>query len=380
MKTVVTDAAQLYEHDRRLDASYHASDGLKALRFIRQWAEHSEQSPEPTGNILRESRAAYITRRVDRLQDVCVPDGIFILGRFKRIFVDDPEHGVPYLTGGSIMQADPLMGAKFLSYRFTKNMDRLVLHKRMILVTCSGTIGNTVYVNANIEGAVGSPDLLRIVADPAKIPPGYLYAFLSSPLGKALIEQKTYGAVVPHIEAHHVTDLPIPRLGAVTEQRIHELIERAAALRVEAQVRIHHLVQQLNEEILGIPKRYCARWPHEWSYDVWVVYRNNNLRLDPFHYAGHAVEYRPYLKAGPRLSDMATIQLPGQFKRMYTGPQGVPYLSGVDIYQFRIVPRLWLSHRQPELPELVVSKGQFSSRQMGSGMDCLGDRLMWTNQ
>jgi len=234
MKAVATNAEQLYEGDCRLDASYHASDGVKALRLIQQWVDRSSRLAAQATGRLRERAEAYSVRRVDTLAEVCRPNSVFIPSRFKRIFVDDPEHGAPYLTGSSIMQADPLGGAKLLSYRFTSNMDELALHKRMILVTCSGTIGNSVYVNENFRGAVGSPDLLRIVADPDKIPPGYLHAFLSSSLGKALIEQKTYGAVVPHIEAHHVTDLPIPRLDSATEERVHELIERAASLRVEA--------------------------------------------------------------------------------------------------------------------------------------------------
>jgi type I restriction enzyme S subunit len=226
----------------------------------------------------------------------------------------------------------------------------------MILITCSGIIGNTVYVNASFEGAVGSPDLLRIVADPDIIPSGYLYAFLSSKFGRALIEQKTYGAVVPHIEAHHVTDLPIPRLDPATEQRIHEMIERAAALRVAANEELQKLKQNLNEEILGIPKGHKTHYPDEWSYDVSVTHLDNNTRLDPFHYVGHANEYRGYLKPGPILRDLAHVQLPGKFKRMYVGPEGIPYLSGVDVYQVKVTPRLWISRRQPELPKLVIAE------------------------
>ena len=58
----------------------------------------------------KERVPTYSKRRLDTLAEVCVPDGIFIPGRFKRIYVDDPAHGAPYLTGGSIMQADPLAG------------------------------------------------------------------------------------------------------------------------------------------------------------------------------------------------------------------------------------------------------------------------------
>lgn len=232
MKAVVTAVNDLYAGDCRLDASYHASDGVRALRRLRRWA--GAPAGEQATGVVSEARAGYAARRLDRLDEVCKPGGIFIPSRFKRTFVDDPEHGAPYLTGGSIVQADPLMGVKLLSYRFTSKMNELSLRDRMILVTCSGTIGNSVYVNANFHGAIGSPDLLRIEADADKILPGYLYTVLSSPVGQALIEQKTYGAVVPHIEAHHVMDLPIPRLDAATEERIHALVERAASLRVEA--------------------------------------------------------------------------------------------------------------------------------------------------
>lgn len=244
MKVVATGVNELRAGDCRLDASYHASEGVKVLRTLRRWVGHS--TPTSKRGVLREHDRVYATQRLERLDEVCQPGGIFIPSRFKRIFVDDAAHGAPYLTGGSIMQADPLMGAKLLSYKFTLNMAELVLRERMILITCSGTIGNSVYVNANFCGTVGSPDLLRIEADTAKIPPGYLYTFLSGPLGKALIEQKTYGAVVPHIEAHHVVDLPIPRLDVAIEERIHTLVERAASLRVDA----NNLIDRACEDLL----------------------------------------------------------------------------------------------------------------------------------
>lgn len=104
----------------------------------------------------------------------------------------------------------------------------------MILITCSGIIGNSAYVNSNFWGAVGSPDLIRILADSHKIKSGYLYAYLRSPLAKVLIQQRTYGAVVPHIEAHHIFDLPVPRLEGGQETLIHQLIEKASELQEKA--------------------------------------------------------------------------------------------------------------------------------------------------
>ena len=63
----------------------------------------------------------------------------------------------------------------------------------------------------------------------SRIPPGYLYAWLSSPLALHSSSRRPTVRSIPHIEAHHVVDLPVPRLDAAIEQRIHELVERAAA-------------------------------------------------------------------------------------------------------------------------------------------------------
>lgn len=234
MKAVISSAGQLHQAGRRLDASYHASDGVKALHFIRRWAGLSAQTTTPGSKQIREQgRLAYGTKRLDPLEEVCVPGGIFIPGRFKRFYVDDPEHGERWLSPSDMLKAD-LSGLRLVSRKLTPSIETLRVHQDWILLSRSGTVGNLAYVRKDMDGLIGSDDIIRIVADPVKVLPGYLYTFLSSPLGKALIEQKTYGAVVPHIEAHHVIDLPIPRLDPATEQRIHELVERAAALRVEA--------------------------------------------------------------------------------------------------------------------------------------------------
>jgi len=44
-----------------------------------------------------------------------------------------------------------------------------------------------------------------------KIPAGYLYAFLASPLGISIIKGGIYGTSVKHIEPSHIVDLPVPR-------------------------------------------------------------------------------------------------------------------------------------------------------------------------
>jgi type I restriction enzyme S subunit len=181
--------------------------------------------------------------RTDRLDQICLPHGIYIPGRFKRIYVGSLDYGVPYITGGSILKINPLTESKILSQKQVEGKPELLLREKMILVTCSGVIGNSTYVSPLLKGTVGSPDLIRIIADSKLVLPGYLFAFLNSNIGRALIEQKTYGAVIPHIEAHHLFSLPIPRLDVEKETQISNLVDTAfsnyaSALKFEEQAQL----------------------------------------------------------------------------------------------------------------------------------------------
>ena len=174
--------------------------------------------------------------------------GIFIPSRFKRNYVEDIYFGYPYLTGSSIVQLDPLSGCRYLSRKYTGNAKELALHPSMIIITCSGRIGETVLINDYFKGTIGSPDLLRVVPDPEKVLPGYLYAFLSSKVGKALITQHTYGSVIQHIESHHLYNLPIPVLEPSLYDKIGMLINQAVDLRSSANFEIQNVVNEIDRE------------------------------------------------------------------------------------------------------------------------------------
>ena len=75
---------------------------------------------------------------------------------------------------------------------------------------------------------------MKVVPDEAKIPPGYLYAFLSSKFGVPLVVSGTYGAIIQHIEPEHIASLPVPRFGDEIEIEIAKLIDSAANARSEA--------------------------------------------------------------------------------------------------------------------------------------------------
>ena len=362
MKAVATNAEQLYEGDCRLDASYHASDGVKALRLIQQWVDQSSRSAAQATEMLRERAEAYSARRVDALAEVCMPDGVFIPGRFKRIYVDDPDHGERWLLPSDMLKAD-LSGLRLISRKFTPGIETLRVHQGWILLSRSGTIGNLVYVREDMDRLVGSDDIIRIVADPDKIPPGYLYAFLSSPLGKALLEQKTYGAVVPHIEAHHVTDLPIPRLDPTTEERVHELIERAASLRVEANVLLERAQARLFElNNLSRLTRREALTKGCWYFTI-PRSQYGNFALTAWTYNPLTQAAIAQIQAGQNTKLGDLVQPDGifyghQFKRIDADPSvGIMLLSQGHVFQERPQGR-WISRRSvPDYREYMVPDG-----------------------
>lgn len=207
MKTATATSAWLLDEGCRLDASFHLSDGREAKALI-------QRSPYP----------------VAPLQTLT--NGIFNGPRFRRYYVENPEKGVPFMGSSEMLQSD-FSNLKLVSKKLTGNLDDLWVKKKWILISCSGTIGNTVFTNEDFEGKTASQHVMRVIPDARKIEPGYLFAFLSSRLGFALLTQGTYGAVIQHIEPHHITDLPIPLLPEQQRQEIHRLVEEAARLRVE---------------------------------------------------------------------------------------------------------------------------------------------------
>jgi type I restriction enzyme S subunit len=181
--------------------------------------------------------------------------GIYNGPIFKRRYVQDPDYGVPFITSSSMLQAD-LSNLPYLNRKdaHSSKLSYLELTEGTTLISCSGTIGRMVYTRPDMAGMWSSQDVMKVVPDPEKIPPGYLYAFLSSTYGVPLVVSGTYGAIIQHIEPDHIADLPIPRLGIEIEQKIHELVVRAANLRSKANVLLADAIK-LVEKRCGVENR-----------------------------------------------------------------------------------------------------------------------------
>lgn len=160
-------------------------------------------------------------------------NGIVNPGRIKRTWVQDKKHGRPFLSSTDILQAD-LSNLRLISHRAVTANPKLLIEQGWTLITRAGTIGRMAYARPDMDGMACTEDVLRVVPDKSKIPPGYLYAYLSSKFGIPLVVSGTYGAIIQHIEPEHIADLPVPRLGDGFERTVHELVIRAADKRAKA--------------------------------------------------------------------------------------------------------------------------------------------------
>lgn len=206
MKTLIAKNTWFANSDLRLDASYHLSDGQLTL-------------------------IAFKKANIPTVPLKNVTERIFYGGRSKRVYINKPENGLPFIKGADIIKAD-FSNLKIISRKRTVNLHEYFLEEGWTVITRSGTIGNTAYVNKDFIGKAASDDIIRVV--PSTIPSGFLYAFLSSKNGKALLTHGTYGAVIQHIEPEHIENIPIPILSNDKQLEIHNLIVKSANLRVES--------------------------------------------------------------------------------------------------------------------------------------------------
>jgi type I restriction enzyme S subunit len=152
------------------------------------------------------------------LGEVC--ERIFIPGRFARTYVEQ-EFGIPFLQGSHIVHFQPA-DIKFVSPTVHKHIEKWVIHKDWILVTRSGTVGRVAITPEAWDGWAASEHILRIVPkQDGKCPPGYLFAYLSSPIGQAQLTAQIYGAVVDELTEDQARSVivPLPK----TQQQFDEL-------------------------------------------------------------------------------------------------------------------------------------------------------------
>ncbi|GAX36476.1 hypothetical protein NIES3585_25090 [Nodularia sp. NIES-3585] len=175
--------------------------------------------------------------------------GGYYPNRFKRIYVS-PEKGIPFLSSSEIISLRPRTD-RFISKKYTPNLELFLPQKWDVLISRSGTIGNTALATESFLGKAISEHAIRLQAKNPDAA-GYVAAFLRSHYGRAQVVQGTYGSVVAQIEPQHLERVLIPDLPPIRRIAIGRLMCQAGELRDEAN-RLLDEADRLLHERLNLP-------------------------------------------------------------------------------------------------------------------------------
>ena len=336
MKITKVKNRNLSPNGLRLDASLYLSAGVQLLSLL--------DSPFVETKSLKK-----------------VTSNIFYGNRSRRVYVNNPKSGIPFIKGADITKSN-FSSLKLISRKRTKDLQSYALEEGWTLITRSGSIGNTAFVNKDFIGKAASDDIIRVC--PQDIPAGFLYAYLSSKYGNILLTQSKYGAVIQHIEPEHIENLLVPIFPESKQQEIHNLIVESANLRVEA--------NRLLEEAITIFDNNIGKSDFLFNYQTKALKINErNLfsnRLD----AQFAIAYNEIkqekrnFENTPIYSVASNIFVGNRAKRNYVD-NGIPFLSSSDMMLFNPIRYAkQISKKSSNLNVLQVAKGDILISRSGT--------------
>ncbi|HEY0089145.1 MAG TPA: hypothetical protein VGB37_09885, partial [Candidatus Lokiarchaeia archaeon] len=135
------------------------------------------------------------------------------------------------------------------------NIDDWFVKEGWIVLTQSGDAGKPYYVTKSLKDIILSQNAIRIVPSESMKYPGYLYAFLYTWIGQALLKKDVFGITVKHIRPHHVAQVPIPVISTTKMKNVHEKVKQAFELRDKANKLIREAEKIIYEE-LNAPETY----------------------------------------------------------------------------------------------------------------------------
>lgn len=282
-------------------------------------------------------------------------DTIYTGGIFKRIFVENPAFGIPYISGQHIRDANPVDSSKLISKKFTPRQEDMTLHEGQILVSCAGTVGNVRLIGHELDGIIGSQDIIRVIPDNSKAHYGYIYAYLASPTAYNYIQSFIYGSVVPRIDPNTLAKLPVPMLPESRQTLIHNLIVEAMDLREKSLLNLTeaHSIFYKYLYFNGKPKNNS-------SISANTIRTKFQKRLDSKYYIDNGY-YESQLKALGinllKLGDLVKTPMNTAMrgKRIYVNKNGIKFLSTSELsQQNNLLIEKYLSRKTVGIDSLIV--------------------------
>ncbi len=356
MKEKLVPSALLEKEGRRLDCGPYLSGAIEAKLLLQGLSVEKVQLSQVTLDLVN-------------------------AGRIKRLWVTDVEKGVPFLSSTDILDAD-LRFLSLISKHAVRDNPKLTIRTGWTLVTRAGTIGRMAFARPEMNEMACSEDVLRVIPNPKKVRPGYLYAFLCSRFGLPLVIGGTYGAIIQHIEPQHIADLPVPIAPDRIQEAAHKLVEEAADLRTKASAELRAVIRDIERtaDLPPVDSRYDGGSP-----DISIVKAQTlGSRMDGlFHSGFHRSVLAPLLRlpANRRatVGDFATrVFEPLRFKRINVDDpnHGVPFFGTSDIMRSEPVAGQYIVKRTPGLDDLVVSPSTILIPRSGQLVGIIGHAVL----
>jgi hypothetical protein len=237
-----------------------------SISLIEKEGRRLDCGPYMSGAIEARELLEKLSARKDQLRKLTRGGmaGIVNAGRINRLWVDDSQNGLRFLSSTDVLQAD-LSTLSFIAKSVANQNPLLLIEKNWTLITRSGSIGRMAYARSDMDGMACTEDVLRVIPDESAVRPGYLYAYLSTKFGVPLVVSGTYGSIITHLEPNHIADLPVPRLGNV-EDSAHELVQQSAELLTQYQKNINEATRLFFESV-GLEDITPEEW-HKTGADV----------------------------------------------------------------------------------------------------------------
>lgn len=341
--------------------------------WMRETGYRLDPGPYVGGAIQMKVMLDALPFRKDYLSDVTI--GIFHAGRESRTWVDSPEFGIPFLSGSALQNSD-FSSLPFIAKSQVSRKPEFLIHKGYTLITRSGTIGKMAYCRDEMDGLACSEHILRVAPNPDLIPPGYLYAFLSSDFGVPLITAGTFGSIIQSIGPEHIETIEIPRLGLEKEQEIHELVAEAGRLRSEA-TKLRKAAINSVEDLLESKRRSVKHRNIGSASSVGM-----GRRLDAHFHSQASQAGRTCLEfdgnnqsLGSLTSDVFAADR-GPRKKVETIEFGIPFISSSTIFHTDPIAGFLISNRTKKLESFLIEENDLLVPRSGSIGGIIGRAVM----
>ena len=281
--------------------------------------------------------------------------------QFARTYVE-PEHGVGFLSSSDIIKLDPTP-TKWVSRKRTPKLNRLLIRRHDVLISCSGTVGNVALAGDDLTGLALTQHALRVRPGDAERA-GFVAAFLRSRYGRPQLTGAAYGSVITHIEPHHLARVACPDPQPMLAAKYGRPMVAATADR-DAANRLFREARAALRDDLGLPPFRTFRRSADAGRRT-VRARDLADRFEARYHAPLPAAVEAAVQSGRRavvplgeLPNVETWAVTKFRKRTWVKRGGIRLLGGKEMLQYDPVrvKRIASKAHEKDMPEIGLREG-----------------------